>query len=167
MIKDPTGSFALDQETAQFLDAAIQKKADLTTLLKSPKRTAGQLGLQISDNVASNLRRLRARAGKVDEADREVLDLFNQVVADGRHIYEFMVAPSDVTRRLGLKASRAALKRIRDYRLPELVAQTGAGGATSLNPGPIIAGVVVAAIIVLWSHDPRRVVIDESGRVKL
>lgn len=167
MAKRTDGIIALDQETAQFLDGAIQKKADLTALLKSPKRTASNLGLEISDNVAKNLKRLGTRSGKVDAADQEVLDLFNRVVADGRHVYEFLVAPAAVAHKLGLKPSRTALKRIKDYDLPELVGRIGAGGTVSLNPGPIIAGVVVAAIIVLWSHDPRRVVIDESGRVKL
>jgi hypothetical protein len=167
MSNDPTGEAVLDQETARFLDTALQKKADLAALLKSPKRTAKELGLEISENVAAGLKRLRARPGKIDEADQEALQVFNQVVTDGRYVYEFLVAPGDVTRKLGIKASRAALKRLKDYRLPDLVTQVGPGGAVSLNPGPIIAGVVVAAIIVLWSHDPRRVVIDESGRVKL
>lgn len=163
--KIPAAQF-LNPATAKFLDQALQKKADLAKLLKNPKTIAAELGLEITDTIVKDLKRLgRAeRPGKMDDADTEVLAFFNKVVADGRYIHEFVLEPKKVAKELEVPLSRAGLKRIADYKLPDLISRVPPGSPL-MSPAAI--AVVVAAIIVLWSHDPRRVVIDESGRVKL
>jgi hypothetical protein len=156
----------VEPATAQFLDQALRKKVDFVRLLRNPRATAEEAGLTLSPAVLKNLKALGrgVAPGKADAADEEILGFFNKVVTDGRFIHEFLTSPSQVARKLDSTLSRAALKRIKDYDLPTLVGRTPPG-ATVMSPAAV--AVVVAAIIVLWSHDPRRVVIDQSGQVKL
>ena len=113
--------------------------------------------------MAMKKRAARASPGKMDDADREVLAFFNKVVIDGRYIKEFAETPSKVARELGTTLSRAGLARLKAYRISEVVGVRGPGTVMS----PAAVAVVVAAIIVLWSNDPRKVVVDRSGVVKL
>jgi hypothetical protein len=153
----------MDRQTAKFLDEAIQKGADPVTLLRNPPRAAQQLGLKMSDRVAKNLKRFAPAVRKMDAADAEALRFFNRVVVDGRFINQFASAPAEVARNLKIKLSRAAQNRLKQYKLAEVVGIRSPGTVMS----PYAVAVVVAAIIVLWSNDPRRVIVDTSGRVKL
>jgi hypothetical protein len=107
--------------------------------------------------------RARKAPGKIDAADREALAFFNKVVVDGRFVKEFTESPARVARDLGVSLSRAALARLRAYRIADVLGSHAPGTVMS----PAAVAVVVAAIIVLWSNDPRKVVVDRSGVVKL
>jgi hypothetical protein len=114
--------------------------------------------------MASKPRRSKSPArGKIDAADREALSFFNKVVVDGRYVKEFTETPAVVARNLGLTLSRAAKARLKAYRIADVLGSHSPGNVMS----PAAVAVVVAAIIVLWSNDPRKVVIDRSGVVKL
>jgi hypothetical protein len=104
-----------------------------------------------------------ARTGKMDAADREALAFFNKVVVDGRYVREFTEAPAKVAQNLGLSLSRAARARLKAYRIADVLGSHAPGSLMS----PAAVAVVVAAIIVLWSNDPRKVVVDKSGVIKL
>lgn len=150
-------------QTAVFLDQAIRQGADPVTVMRHPSRVAKDLGVKLTDRVASDLRRLSPAARKLGAADLEALRFFNRVVVDGRYIHEFTTSPAEVARKLGVKLSRAAQRRLEDYRIAEVVGVRSPGTVMS----PYAVAVVVAAIIVLWSNDPRRVIVDKSGKVKL
>lgn len=156
----------VDQETATFLDRAVHKRADLMKLIKNPRKAAQQMNLPISDNVVRRLKALGAAGErmKMDAVDRQLLGFFNKVIVDGRFINEFGVAPAAVARKLDVTLSKAALQRLKQYKLGEVISVGKAGGTLM---SPIAVAVVVAAIIVLWSRDARKIIIDKSGSVKL
>jgi hypothetical protein len=114
--------------------------------------------------MAKKDRATKAATGKLDAADREVLAFFNKVVVDGRYVKEFAeTPPTQVARKLGLRLSRAGQARLKAYRIADILGTRGPG--TLMSPAAV--AIVVAAIIVLWSNDPRKVVIDRSGVIKL
>jgi hypothetical protein len=153
----------MKSQTAVFLDKAIQQGADPIAVMRSPSREAKKLGLKLSSQVAKDLGRLSPAARKLTAADLEALRFFNRVVVDGRYIQEFAARPAEVAKKLNVKLSRATQRRLKDYRIAEVVGVRSPGTVMS----PAAVAVVVAAIIVLWSNDPRRIIVDKSGRVKL
>jgi hypothetical protein len=153
----------MDRSTARFLDQALEQGADPATVLRNPSRVAQKMGVRLSSSAQKKIKRLGAGVRKMDAADREALRFFNRVVVDGRYLNEFATSPAAVARRLNVKLSSAAQRRLKEYRLADVVGVRTPGTVMS----PYAVAVVVAAIIVLWSNDPRRVIVDRSGRVKL
>jgi hypothetical protein len=100
------------------------------------------------------------------ETATEVLDLYNEVIVDGRHVKEFLTEPTEVLSKLKLRASKEAIAVIK-----------AAGGDKSSDVGVVGAAVVISISVVaaavttaiVSSHADRRdrILIDESGRVKL
>lgn len=96
----------------------------------------------------------------------EVLDLYNDVIADGRYVADFLAKPAEVGRKLGRRVSKKAINVIgvagkgkRDD-----VGVVGAAVVVSVA----VVGVAVTTAIVSSHADRRdRILIDESGRVKL
>ena len=156
----------IDQQTAEFLDRALQRRLNLAQVIKTPQKAAEQLGMRISANTVKRLKALGALAERrrMDATDREVLAFFNKVVVDGRFINEFAASPERVAMKLEVRLSRAAVQRLKEYRLSNMVSIGAAGGAVM---SPAAVAIVVAAIIVLWSRDAKKLVIDKSGVVKL
>jgi hypothetical protein len=118
----------------------------------------------LKDNPAwRNDARLRDIA---QETADEVLDLYNDVIADGRYVADFLSRPSGVARKLGRRVSKKAIQVIE-----------AAGKSKRADTGPVGAAVVVSIAVVgvavttaiVSSHADRRdrILIDESGRVKL
>jgi hypothetical protein len=97
---------------------------------------------------------------------QEVLDLYNAVIADGRYLAEFQADPGAVAKRLGLTVSSEAIAVVSTVasRMDGDVGVVGAAVVVSVA----VVGIAVATAIVSSAADPRaRILIDESGRVKL
>jgi hypothetical protein len=97
---------------------------------------------------------------------QEVLDLYNAVIADGRYLAEFQADPGAVAKRLGLKVSDEAVGVVSTVasRMDGDVGVVGAAVVVSVA----VVGIAVTTAIVSSAADPRaRILIDESGRVKL
>jgi hypothetical protein len=146
-----------------FLDRVVQAGGDLSEAIRRPRAVARALDISVSTTVLAGLKALRATTGRMDAADREVLAFFNKVVVDGRYIHEFTVDPPAVARKLKLKLSKKANERLKKYRIADVLGIRTPGSVMS----PAAVAVVVAAIIVLWSRETDKVVVDRSGKVKL
>ena len=96
-------------------------------------------------------------------ASREIRTLYNAVVADGRFVGTFIEDPGRAARELKINISDRNLKLITSV-------GAGLGDLQAFIPLPAVAVVAIAVVtaIVSSAADPRaRVVIDESGRVKV
>lgn len=110
---------------------------------------------------------LQAKKYDLSEDDRQqIVQLYNATVVDGRFIDELATNPKLVATRLGIELSDSAAAQL---------TQAGTdvahhfGTISPYLPKRIIAIVVVVVLIVAGARvpEPRDVVIDSSGRVKL
>ncbi len=100
-------------------------------------------------------------------AAREVLDVYNQVIADGRYDGEFLDNPSAVAKKLDLKISRGALAVLGDVAARMAGTRAAVGAAIAVISVSVVA-IAVTTAIVSSVVDPRaRILVDESGMVKL
>jgi len=96
-----------------------------------------------------------------------VLDVYNQVIADGRYVGEFLDNPSAVAKKLDLKISRGALAVLGDVAARMAGTRAAVGAAIAVISVSVVA-IAVTTAIVSSVVDPRaRILVDESGMVKL
>lgn len=98
---------------------------------------------------------------KIDrELAAEALDFYNQVVADGRFIWQLRDRGEEVARDLGIKVSKRALDVV-----------VGAAGVTMPEKQGNDVTIVVAVVIVIACAakpgDIREIIIDHSQAVEL
>ena len=99
-------------------------------------------------------------------ASKEIQTLYNAVVADGRYVSTFIEDPGRAARELNIRISDINLERIRvvGSGLGDSASSAGAIAVISIS---VVAAAVVTAIV-SSAADPRgRVVIDESGIMKV
>ena len=111
----------------------------------------------------------RLRNIDTDTAD-EVLDLYNEVIADGRHIGEFLQNPAEVARKLGHKVSKKALGVVSAFgkKGKPKADDVGLVGVVIVGGSVVVVGLAITTAIVSSHADRRdRILVDESGRVKL
>jgi hypothetical protein len=96
----------------------------------------------------------------------EVLDLYNDVVADGRYISEFQQDPAGVARKLKIKVSKKALELVSavSKRMDGDVGIVAAAVVVSVS---VVAVAVTTAIVSSAADRRSRILVDESGKVKL
>lgn len=96
----------------------------------------------------------------------EVLDLYNDVVGDGRYIGEFQHDPRGVAKKLGLKVSKDALDLVTaiSRRMDGDVGIVAAAVVVSVS---VVAVAVTTAIVSSHADRRSRILIDDSGKVKL
>ena len=107
-------------------------------------------------------------ANMTRETGREMLDFYNAVVADGRYIADLATDPKRVARRLKLDVSDLVFETIKStIRLPgDDKAMTVVGAAIVVSIS--VVGLAAATAVANSAIDPRkRIVIDESGQVKI
>ena len=102
---------------------------------------------------------------------RQVLDLYNATVIDGRFIDDLATAPKSVAARLGLEISDAAAAAIEEGR-KAVVQRFGTtfsvSSELSVSSGKKIVAVAIAAIIVIRADEkPYEIIVDSSGVIKV
>lgn len=101
-----------------------------------------------------------------EEEARQVVELYNQAVVDGRYIADLMVDPAGVASRLGLPLSATAEEAIvRAGQLPAVRAQREA--VVPLVGTVAIVGIVVLGVVLVVDPVTKKAVVDSSGIVKL
>lgn len=100
------------------------------------------------------------------EIAEEVLDLYNDVVADGRYIGEFQQDPGAVAKKLKIKASKEAIELVSavSKRMDGDVGIVAAAVVVSVS---VVAVAVTTAIVSSAADRRSRILVDESGKVKL
>jgi hypothetical protein len=149
-----------DARTVEFLRLAVQRKADLRTLFRSPKKESARLGLDLPDDVARALRGFDVAQAEraLDSADREVLEFLNAVVADGRFLTKVTAAPAGVAEELKFDLSADALERFNVH--------VGGGPVEGDAEAIIALTVVIMIVVIAASKDKSLPVIDRSGALK-
>jgi hypothetical protein len=129
--------------------------------------TGDQLAAAFKAITKSPAWRSDPRLRNVDpETAEEVLELYNDVIDDGNYVAEFLSKPRDVARKLGHRPSKKAIDVIlaAGRSNDNVAAVVGAAVVISVA----VVGVAVTTAIVSSNVDIRhRILIDESGRVKL
>lgn len=151
-------------EVLSFLELAARKRLDVFTVVKKPEAAAEKIGVDLTPEVAEGLASMGLDKAKVtDQIDREILDFYSRVVADGRHIKDWAVSPGQVAKQLELKISRKAIDRITDIRGRGVFAPADPGSVMS----PYAVAVVIAVVIVVSRREFELPVRDLSGIQKL
>jgi hypothetical protein len=163
----------VESDMIELLQGAKAKKIAYTEVFENPSEIAKKVGVTISEKTANDLRMLAPSAlNKVtDPSDKEVLQFFYTVVNDGRYLRDWLSKPSEVSQKLNVKLSEAALERI------------VTGGAMSVFGGrlgpnafadigvcvAVVTGadVVIIAVVALSSREIGDIVRDRSGIAKI
>jgi len=104
-----------------------------------------------------------------DTAD-EVLGLYNDVIEDGRYVADFLTSPADVAKKLGTPISKKALGVITAFGKKSKAKADDAAylGVVVVGGSVVVVGLAITTAIVSSHADRRdRILVDESGRVKL
>lgn len=96
----------------------------------------------------------------------EVLKLYNAVVADGRYIAEFQKSPATVARKLKVRISKRAIGVVSRVH-KKMRSDVGVVGAAVVVSVAVVGAAVTTAIISSHADRRDRILIDDSGRVKL
>ncbi|GAB7549948.1 hypothetical protein [Cupriavidus sp. 8B] len=124
--------------------------ANLHKLITSPSKLAAAVKLASDEAHAANFTVAKPVA---DEA----LKVYNAVIADGRFINDFKSDPDGVAKKLNLTLSPAAVQAVKTA--------SGFRGAAASDGVELVA---VAVIVLVLAHNPnQRVVVDQSGALKL
>jgi hypothetical protein len=100
------------------------------------------------------------------ETADEVLDLYNEVIVDGRYVADFLSKPREVAQRLGLPVSKKAIDVISAAGKSKR-SDNGAVGAAVVVSIAVVGAAVTTAIVSSHADRRDRILVDESGRVKL
>ncbi len=96
---------------------------------------------------------------------RQVLDVYNATVIDGRFIDDLVTDPKSVAAKLGVQLSDSAAAALQEA--GAAVAKRFAA-RFALSDGKKIVAVVIAAVIVIRAEEkPYKIVVDSSGLVKV
>ena len=100
---------------------------------------------------------------------REILDIYNEIIADGRYVAEFLLDPKAAAKRLDLKISDEAVIVVRKVASQMVGANAAAVGAAIVVISISVVAIAAGTAIVSSRHMDRdsRILVDESGRVKL
>lgn len=104
-------------------------------------------------------------AQQVSSDLRQVLDLYNATVIDGRYIDELATNPRSVAARLDMPLSDAAAAAIEHAR--KLVVQRFGTSFEVADGKKIVAVAIVVVIVIRAEAKPYDVVIDSSGVIKV
>ena len=96
----------------------------------------------------------------------EVLKLYNAVVADGRYIAEFQTNPAGVARKLKVKVSKQAVGVVSHVH-KKMKSDVGVVGAAVVVSVAVVGAAVTTAIISSHADRRDRILVDDSGYVKL
>lgn len=98
---------------------------------------------------------------------KEILNLYNAVVADGQHIALFERNPAAAAKKLRHRVSKKALTvltRVQKKKKPQGIAVAGAAVVISVS----VAAIAVTTAIVSSHSDKRdRILVDDSGKIKI
>ncbi len=98
---------------------------------------------------------------------KEILSLYNAVVADGRHIALFERNPAAAARKIRHRVSAKALRvltKVQKKKKPQGIAVAGAAVVISVS----VAAIAVTTAIVSSHSDKRdRILVDDSGKIKV
>jgi hypothetical protein len=157
------------QPTVFARDLMIEKWPDLHKVIASGDQIAAAFEAIRKSPVWREDPRLR---GVSRETADEVLDMYNDVIEDGRHIEDFLKSPGEVAHRLGKRLSDDAVSLIGAVRAglerEAIVLVVVVPPIIAVAVIVIAVGVAVGVVVsTAHSGDHPQVVIDESGHVKL
>ncbi len=122
-------------------------------------KTEGAAHIKSQEELDRIFNRAEAAAKKQRSADAQhAVQVYNKVIADGRHVKDFARDPAGTAQKLGLNLSAAQASQI------QAVAHGAAGGAAA----DTVELVAVAIIVLVLADVPdRELVIDTAGAIKV
>lgn len=162
----------IEHDLVDLLQKAKAKQIPYTEVFENPTDVAKRVDATVSAKTASDLRLLAPSnlSNLKDPTDREVLGFFHVVADDGRYLRDWLAKPAEVSEKLKIKLSEAALERI---------VTGGALSAFGSRLGPnafadigvcvavvVGADVVIIAVVALSSREIGDIVKDRSGLAK-
>lgn len=107
----------------------------------------------------------RLRKMKLPEVDelstsarKQALNLYNKVVADGRHIELLRTDPAAAAKKLGIKVSEEAILAI------DAVASALRKPGTVMGP---LEAVIAVVVVIAWAKPSEGIVIDEAANIRV
>jgi hypothetical protein len=156
----------IESELTDFVHQAVEKGASPAELLENPAKVAASIGKRLSERTANQLQLLApSRVASIrNPVDREIVQFFHKVVQDGKFLATWTSRPFEVSNKLGVPLSDAALDLILSG-----VRQAYVSPLDKSSLSPIAVGVIVGVIIMLVPTEAgftRLSVIDKSGMAK-
>jgi hypothetical protein len=96
---------------------------------------------------------------------RQILDVYNAAVIDGRFIDDIATDPKSVAAKLGLKLSDSAAAAMEEARAA--VAERFLGSFALSDGKKIVAVAIVVVIVIRAEEKPYEIVVDSSGVIKV
>lgn len=147
----------VDQGLIRFIEVVHEKGIDLKKALSAPAKVAKELGVTLSKKAADDLELLAkpSSANLKDPIEREIVEFFHKVLADGRYLRTWAQRPYEAATGLKAKLSDEATNRII------------AGGLSSsyFDPGSVMNPVAVAvavAVVIMLVDRPAEFIDDRS-----
>jgi len=163
-LNDLVASGVMERELIDFLTDVNTKGIKITEVLEDPTAAAEKLGRSLSERTVRDLRQLAPSRLKDirDPVEREVLEFFHKVAADGRYLTTWATRPAEVSKALKVRLSDQAFERI-----------VAGASSTVFDPSevmnPIAVAVAVGVVIMLVTRDAELLnlpIRDRSGLAK-
>lgn len=107
---------AIDASALSVITEAQERKISLIDIFENPAKMASELGVELTNAGADALGTLAPTKIKEiqDPVQQEVVGYIHSVIEDGRFIDGMLLKPSEVSDRLGVRLSDAAMDRVID-----------------------------------------------------
>lgn len=138
------GGGLVDPAMLRFVEAASSRGVDVTAMLEDPSRVAREVGVELPERAAGDLRHLApSRAADfTDPVDSELINFFHRVLEQPERLPTWATKPREVSRAVGVELSNAALDRL-----------AAVNDNARIGPGavenPIAVAVAVGIVIML------------------
>lgn len=174
-------NYLIDRDTIDFLVDSRGQTGDisqLSKLLTAPKDFAKRYSIPISSSVQDRLLKLGKMNkckgyGPDDSVNKEITTFFNKVLIDGRFIEEWVTAPENVAKQLGIRVTDEAISRIKELELNELVNTNLLIDPKQINQTSV--GVVITIVLVVIfvlipgnaTHSLQEIIVDPCQQNKV
>jgi len=136
-----------------------QFKGGTTMPVTNPvlRQSSGVAHIKSQSELDAIFSKATKAADKVRSGDaKHALEIYNKIVADGRHVKDFAANPATTAEKLGLKLSASEVAQVQ--------AVLGKGGAVS----DTVDLVAVAIIVLVLARVPDyEIVVDTAGMIKV
>ena len=158
----------IDRDLVELIDLAHAAKIPLVDVLENPEEIARQLKLKVTDRTVNELKVLAPShvATIRDPTEREIIHFFYKVAADGRYLDTWIKRPYEVSQRLNVSLSEAALSQLAMGGAPGIFASGGIRADGAICAGIAWAGICIVIGCVAHTEPLEEMVKDHSGVLK-
>jgi hypothetical protein len=149
-IQDLLAAGVVEPELIDYLEQGRASGLALRRMFEQPEEVARELHIKLSEKSVADLKQLDPSSVVTikDPTDREILEFFHKVVADGRFIQTWFSKPYEISHALEVELSDAAIERL--LAGGALVSHGPNGGGPVADFGVSVITVSVADAVIVY-----------------